>query len=48
MRTGHWDQFGELVSGNPRLLATITAHNSYGHADHFTKGVRCEPLVSSN
>ncbi|BBQ11322.1 TPA: hypothetical protein ACGCGJ_000471 [Stenotrophomonas maltophilia] len=30
MRTDLWDQFGELVSSNPRLLATVTAHNSDG------------------
>ncbi|HHA2818659.1 TPA: hypothetical protein ACOFCQ_001202 [Stenotrophomonas maltophilia] len=30
MRTDPWDQFGELVSSNPRLLATVTAHNSDG------------------
>ncbi|MBB5529516.1 hypothetical protein GGD72_000264 [Stenotrophomonas maltophilia] len=30
MRTDLWDQFGELVSSSPRLLATVTAHNSDG------------------
>ncbi|CAQ45187.1 hypothetical protein [Stenotrophomonas maltophilia] len=30
MRTDLRDQFGELVSSNPRLLATVTAHNSDG------------------
>jgi hypothetical protein len=30
MRTDLWDQFGELVSSNPRLLATVTTHNSDG------------------
>lgn len=30
MRTDLWDQFGELVSGRPRLLATVTAHNADG------------------
>ncbi|WP_285314799.1 hypothetical protein [Stenotrophomonas maltophilia] len=30
MRTDLWDQFGELVSSNPGLLATVTAHNSDG------------------
>lgn len=30
MRTDLWDQFGELVSSNPRLLATVTAHNGDG------------------
>ncbi|EPG2131201.1 TPA: hypothetical protein ACKPZ9_000153 [Stenotrophomonas maltophilia] len=30
MRTDLWDQFGELVASNPRLLATVTAHNSDG------------------
>ncbi|MGE8452218.1 hypothetical protein ACQ5SB_20335 [Stenotrophomonas geniculata] len=30
MRTDLWDQFGELVSSNPRLLATVTAHNNDG------------------
>ncbi|WP_286075459.1 hypothetical protein [Stenotrophomonas sp. 59] len=30
MRTDLWDQFGELVSSNPRLLAIVTAHNSDG------------------
>lgn len=30
MRTDLWDQFGDLVGGSPRLLATVTAHNSDG------------------
>lgn len=30
MRTDLRDQFGELVSSNLRLLATVTAHNSDG------------------
>ncbi|MBN5145571.1 hypothetical protein JY412_02260 [Stenotrophomonas maltophilia] len=30
MRTDLWDQFGELVRSSPRLLATVTAHNSDG------------------
>lgn len=30
MRTYLWDQFGDLVGGSPRLLATVTAHNSDG------------------
>lgn len=30
MRTNLWDRFGEVVSSNPRLLATVTAHNSDG------------------
>lgn len=30
MRTDLRDQFGELVSSNPRLLAIVTAHNSDG------------------
>ncbi|SNT81619.1 hypothetical protein [Stenotrophomonas sp. CC120222-04] len=30
MRTDLWDQFGELVSSSPRLLATVTAHNGDG------------------
>ncbi|HEL4148062.1 TPA: hypothetical protein UM348_000758 [Stenotrophomonas maltophilia] len=30
MRTDLWDQFGELVSGRPRLLATVTAHHADG------------------
>lgn len=30
MRTDLWDQFGELVTSSPRLLATVTAHNSDG------------------
>lgn len=30
MRTDLWDQFGELVSSSPRLLATVTAHSSDG------------------
>lgn len=30
MRTDLWDQFGELVSSTPRLLATVTAHNGDG------------------
>ncbi|HDS1131106.1 TPA: hypothetical protein QDZ99_003052 [Stenotrophomonas maltophilia] len=30
MRTDLWDQFGDLVGGSPRLIATVTAHNSDG------------------
>lgn len=30
MRTDLWDQFGDLVGGSPRLLATVTAHNPDG------------------
>jgi len=30
MRTDLWDQFGDLVGGSPRLLATVTAHDSDG------------------
>ncbi|HDS0948664.1 TPA: hypothetical protein QDZ34_000920 [Stenotrophomonas maltophilia] len=30
MRTDLWDQFGDLIGGSPRLLATVTAHNSDG------------------
>ncbi len=30
MRTDLWDQFGELVTSSPRLLATVTAHNGDG------------------
>lgn len=30
MRTELWDQFSALVSGAPRLLATVTAHNGDG------------------
>lgn len=30
MRADLWDQFGELVSSSPRLLATVTAHNGDG------------------
>lgn len=30
MRTELWSQFGELVSGSPRILATVTAHNTDG------------------
>lgn len=30
MRTDLWDQFGGLVDGGPRLLATVTAHNGDG------------------
>lgn len=30
MRTDLWDQFGDLVGGSPRLLATVTAHNADG------------------
>ncbi|EMR4108569.1 hypothetical protein A7X97_03885 [Stenotrophomonas sepilia] len=30
MRTELWDQFGDLVAGSPRLIATVTAHNSDG------------------
>ncbi|MGE8274848.1 hypothetical protein [Stenotrophomonas sp.] len=30
MQTDLWDQFGELVGGSPRLIATVTAHNSDG------------------
>lgn len=30
MRTELWDQFDGLVSASPRLLATVTAHNTDG------------------
>lgn len=30
MRTELWDQFGALVGGPVRILATVTAHNSDG------------------
>jgi hypothetical protein len=30
MRTELWDQFGALVGGSPRTLATVTAHNADG------------------
>lgn len=30
MRTDLWDQFGDLLGGSPRLLATVTAHNADG------------------
>jgi len=30
MRTDMWGQFDELVSSSPRLIATVTAHNSDG------------------
>ncbi|WP_333624010.1 hypothetical protein [Stenotrophomonas indicatrix] len=30
MRTELWDQFGDLIGGSPRLIATVTAHNSDG------------------
>ncbi len=30
MRTDLWDQFGDLVRGSPRLLATVTAHSTDG------------------
>jgi hypothetical protein len=30
MRTELWDQFDGLVSANPRLLTTVTAHNADG------------------
>lgn len=30
MRTDLWTQFGSLVEGAPRLLATVTAHNPDG------------------
>ena len=30
MRTELWDQFSGLVGASPRLLATVTAHNSDG------------------
>lgn len=30
MRTSLWGQFGDLVIGRPRLLATVTSHNSDG------------------
>jgi len=30
MRTDLWDQFGDLVGGSQRLIATVTAHNSDG------------------
>lgn len=30
MRTDLWGQFGDLIEGAPRLLATVTAHNPDG------------------
>lgn len=30
MRTELWDQFSGLITGGPRLLATVTAHNADG------------------
>lgn len=30
MRTELWDQFGALVSGSPRILATVHVHNADG------------------
>ena len=30
MRTDLWDQFGALVGGPVRILATVTAHNADG------------------
>lgn len=30
MRTELWDQFGALAGAPPRVLATVTAHNSDG------------------
>jgi hypothetical protein len=30
MRTDLWGQFGDLVTGAPRILATVTAHNGDG------------------
>lgn len=30
MRIDLWAQFGDLVAGPPRLLATVTAHNADG------------------
>lgn len=30
MRTDLWAQFGDLIDGAPRLLATVTAHNADG------------------
>ena len=30
MRTDLWDQFGALVGGPARILATVTAHNADG------------------
>ena len=36
MRTELWDQFGHLVAGSPRLIATVTAHNSDGTSNLTT------------
>nr|WP_312253660.1 hypothetical protein [Stenotrophomonas pavanii] len=36
MRTELWDQFGDLVAGSPRLIATVTAHNSDGTSNLTT------------
>lgn len=30
MRTDLWSQFGDLVAGSPRVLASVTAHNADG------------------
>ena len=30
MRTELWDQFGALIGGSARVLATVTAHNADG------------------
>lgn len=36
MRTDLRDQFGDLVGGSPRLLATVTAHNPDGTSNLTT------------
>ncbi len=30
MRTDLWAQFGDLIEGSPRILATVTTHNPDG------------------
>jgi hypothetical protein len=36
MRTDQWDQFDGLVGPSPRLLTTVTAHNTDGTSSLVT------------